>query len=211
MNEEVGWWIGGRHYSRMRGGRLAQSDPGTVGRGHFPFADLEKSGSRCSNNFLGLREVCLSSSQLALKRQNTRPLLRDYSRIAECLSQPDPRQLRWALPCIAPCLLSLSHCFWPSPPSLACSGYLPLLHLLWKKGCSHSSPERSYLTRGERPCSSGDPVPSWTHRREASLPLCSPTPSQHYTWHFKGTWVRRSSHSLSPKIKSVFQLINPPT
>ena len=34
-----------------------QSDPGTVGRGHFTFADLEKSGSNFSNNSIGLREV----------------------------------------------------------------------------------------------------------------------------------------------------------
>ena len=39
------------------GGRLAQSDPGTVGRGHIPFTDLEKSGSNFSNNSVGLREV----------------------------------------------------------------------------------------------------------------------------------------------------------
>ena len=38
-----------------------QSDPGTVGRGHFTFADLEKSGSNFSNNSIGLREVWLSS------------------------------------------------------------------------------------------------------------------------------------------------------
>ena len=34
-----------------------QSDPGTVGRGHIPFTDLEKSGSDFSNNSVGLREV----------------------------------------------------------------------------------------------------------------------------------------------------------
>ena len=56
----MNWRKALQYEERGEAGTVRSWDGGT-GRGHFPFADLEKSGSRCSNNLVGLREDCLSS------------------------------------------------------------------------------------------------------------------------------------------------------